>query len=150
MQPLERAQLNYIRMQIISACDRRARKCSEINWYNQMQLWMRSATESQYLLNLFIESNRRRMILNNQYTSFGSHLRWNLGGATGKNGSTCCPRPTNARTHVCIRNSNSELRIVKPLANRSCVRKMRLAKPPSEVMGISGVRGTTAAVDITA
>lgn len=63
MQPLESARLNYIQMQIIVACDRKARKWSETNWYNQMQLCMRSATESQYLLNLFIKSNRRHMIL---------------------------------------------------------------------------------------
>lgn len=103
---------------------------------------MCSVTESQYLLNLFIESNRRRMILITSTIALGLICADTLGGATGKNGSTWRPRPTIVRTHACIRHSNSELRIMKPLANRrSCVRKNATGKTSVGNYGKLGGQG---------
>jgi len=104
MQPLERARLNYKRMQIISACDRKqgngARLTGMIDaTLNVLRHWIAVPVEPIH------RKQSSSHDTNNQYTSFGSHLRWNLGGATGKNGSTWRSRPTIVRTHACIKHS---------------------------------------------
>ena len=150
MQPLDRARLNYIRIQIISACDRKARKRSEINWYNQMQLWMLSAIESQYLLNLFIESNSRRMILITNTLALGLISAETL-GVPRANTDRRDAQDLQLYVHTSVSDTQ---RASSESWNHSrkgvAFGKMRLAKPPSEIMGNSGVRGTRCAVDITA
>jgi len=92
-------------MQIISACDRKqgngARLTGMIDaTLNVLRHWITVPVE------LIYRKQSSSHDINNQYTSFGSHLRWNLGGAKGKNGSTWRPRPTIIiRTHACIRHS---------------------------------------------
>lgn len=102
MQPLERARLNYKRMQIISACDRKQSNGARLTGMidatlNVLRHWITVPVEPIH------RKQSSSHDINNQYTSFGSHLRGNLGGATVKNGSTWRPRPAIVRTHTCIR-----------------------------------------------